>query len=576
MASISTHRMLFLVCAVLLVVGMRASAQDLQSPDWQILLDDFGYTDLVTVTFPGSTAHEVLTGDWSGAVKYDGVNTEDGETMLFPPFFFRPFFTTNSTFQVVAPMTTYHDPTNPVPGPNTGVSRILNEDLLVHIMVEMKHVPGGMAIGLNPGGVGALGPVSTSPYVMFQTYNITNMRSTAITNLSLYQLLHAHPNDDLSTENFACYDSKTYAMGGYRDYRYDITTYGSSLFSPEGSDLVGFSANTAPAAYAVGTYDADVSGIVADIYDDTLSGQNYCGPTNVAGAMKFHWPSLAPGATVSQTFAFWVAHWKNPPQPPADPIRLVQAYPGSSRGASGHQMGYGGISGDTVTAVPGVFRMIPGPNWRNFVAAAQMGVPYTLKNVSLVKETPSVIQCADVFTAQRIGQQGSSSIRTWWPLMYEIPGTMWTLTILYGTAEPWDDDGLGPKLPSYVHTEVWRWYVDATLDSMKDLLALFHELPFSTGEVPLISDEVLYPQLVSKLDDVTDACEEDNLPLAAALLGEFEMQVMDACIATAPRVPRPTGMGTGIANSMEHPACCKILADTEYVGTRLGAFTTIK
>jgi len=568
--------MVFLLCVLLLAAGGSVFGQDLQSPDWQIFLDGFAYTDLVTVTFPGTDAHGVLTGDWSGAVRYDGIETDGGRSMLLPPRFFSPDFTTNSAFEVLDPMYTYHDPSNSVPGKNTGRSRIVNNDLLIEILVQMKYVPGGMAIGLNPGGAGYAGPIMTSPYVMFQTYNIRNIRGTAISNLSLYQFLHAHPNDDLSTDNFGVYDPKIYAVGGYPDYHYDISTYGRGLFLPEGSDVVGFSANTAPAAYAVGAYGSDLAGIIADIYDDRLSGLNAAGPTDICGAMKFHWGSLAPGQTVSQTFAFWVANWKNPPQPPSEPISLLQAYEGSSRGASGHHKGYKGIEGDTTSAVPGVFTIVPGDKWENFVGAAQVGVPYTPKSVSLVKQTPSIVQCADVFPAHGVQQQGTPSIRTWWPLMYEVPQTMWTLTITYGTSVPWDDDGLGPHKPTYVHTETWRWYVDATLESMKNLLALFHELPFSTDEVPLISDEKLYPQLVEKLDAVAYAWESGDHISAGILLGEFEMQVMDACIATSPAKPNPTGPGTGIANSAENPACCKLLADSEYVGGRLGLLQPVQ
>lgn len=580
MASITKTYLPLLLSILLLAAGPQASGQDLQSPDWQIFLDDFGYTDLVTVTFPGLPAHEVLTGDWSGAVRYDGVPTTGGETMLLPPMFFRPDFGTNSTFQVVAPITTFHDPTNPVPGNNKGQSRIVNEDLLIDILVEMKLVSGGMAIGFNPGGVGLLSPILSSPYVMFQTYTIRNIRDSNITNLSFYQLLHTNPNNDLTGDNFGVYDPRTYAVGGFRDYHYDITTYGPSLFSPEGSDVVGFSSNTPPVGHAVGTYGAisPPEGVLGQVLQDSLSGANSAGPTDITGAMKFNLPTLGPGQTVSKTFAFWVAHWQNPPQPPVEPISLLQAYKGDSQGVDVSDMGHSGTGGDVISAVPGVFKIIPGENWRNFVAAAQMGIPYTLKNVTLVKETPSVIQCADVFPAKHVGQQGTPNIRTWWPLMYEIPGTTWALTIAYGTSQPWDDDGFGPRQPGYFHSETWRWMVDANLDSMKDVLALFHELPFGLDEVPLISDEVLYPQLIAKLDAVASALEGPMPdPLAAGqILGDFEMEVQDACIVVSPRTPRQTGPGTGIANTLENPACCKLMADAEYVGINLGVFQTVK
>ena len=218
-------------------------------------------------------------------------------------------------------------------------------------------------------------------------------------------------------------------------------------------------------------------------------------------------------------------------------------------------------------AVPGVLEIVPGVNWSNFVSISE---PYTIKNVVLRKETPPIIQCADVFPVKVISQQGTANIRLWWPLMYEVPSTTWTLTILYGTSVPVDDDGPGPNPPAYVHTEVWQWHVDASLESLKTLLALFHSLPFGLDEVPLISDEVLYPILQAKLDAVIAAVAAGDYVNASLILGDFEMEVMDACIAVSPAFPNPTGPGTGIANSPENPACCKILADVEYIGFKLG------
>lgn len=254
---------------------------------------------------------------------------------------------------------------------------------------------------------------------------------------------------------------------------------------------------------------------------------------------------------------------------------VFQAYDGDSEGTDLEFAGYLGTEEDVIDAVPGVLSITPGENWSNFVGAAQEvpAVPFTIKNVVLCKEHPSIIQCADVFPAGIICQQGTPNIRLWWPLMYEVPGTCWTLTILYGTSAPFDDDGPnGPNPPGYVHTEVWKWCVDANLDSMEDLLDLFHELPFGTDEVPLISDEVLFPVLQEKIEaisDAVDATPPDNVT-AGLILGDFEMEVMDACIPTSPLTPAPTGPGTGIAQTEENPACCKLLADAEFVGFDLG------
>jgi hypothetical protein len=109
---------------------------------------------------------------------------------------------------------------------------------------------------------------------------------------------------------------------------------------------------------------------------------------------------------------------------------------------------------------------------------------------------------------------------------------------------------------------------------MKDLLELFHELPFGRDEVPLISDEDLYPILQDKLSALVKLLDaaSPKLTEAGLLLGDFEMEVIDRCITVSPAKPNPRGLGTGIANTDENPACCKLLADAEFVGFDQGIF----
>jgi len=237
--------------------------------------------------------------------------------------------------------------------------------------------------------------------------------------------------------------------------------------------------------------------------------------------------------------------------------------------------GYGGLT-PARCSVPGFFVIDPGTNWENFIGAAQDGVPYTIKNVTLCKQTPSIIQCAETFPAQTVCQQGTANIRLLWPLMYEVPGTIWTLTVLYGTAVRYDDDGADGNPAGFVHTEIWQWQVDASLESLKVLMRLFRQSPFGTSEVGLISDEWLFPILIDEIDAVEAAVEDQDLVIAGLIIGDFEMMVMDACITESPESPSPTGIGSGIANSLENPACCKLLADAEFIGFDLGILQPAK
>ncbi len=255
------------------------------------------------------------------------------------------------------------------------------------------------------------------------------------------------------------------------------------------------------------------------------------------------------------------------------PIPVYEAYRGSSNQTDCFDMGYAGVGWDAITVVPGVLAIDPGPAWSNYIKAAQEGVPYAVKNVVLRKQTPTPIQCADVFPSRLVQQQGTPNIRLTWPLMYEVAGTTWTLTILYGTTQPYDDDGTGPNPAGYVHTEIWQWQAEVTLDSLKSVLVLLHQLPFGTSQTPLISDEILYETLQSQLEEVAAAKVIANDLVAAGLaLGQFEMILMDGCLAVPPSRPNSTGPGTGVAQTAENPACCKLLTDAEFLGFNLGIY----
>jgi len=253
--------------------------------------------------------------------------------------------------------------------------------------------------------------------------------------------------------------------------------------------------------------------------------------------------------------------------------QVYQAYAGSSLGNNPCFYGYLGTASDTISSTPGILCIVPGGDtWPNFVGAAQEEEPveYTIKNVSLVKDCPEYVQCADVFPPLTVSQQGTSNIRLWWPLMYEPPSCTYTLTILYGTPVLYDDDGAGPNPAAWVHVEEWVWHVDADLSSLSLLLELFHEIPFGKDEVPLISDEPLYDELQLKIVAAALAFDMGDLVTAALILADFELEVMDACIEVSPAYPNPTGPGTGIANTDENPACCKLLIDVEYILQTLG------
>lgn len=254
--------------------------------------------------------------------------------------------------------------------------------------------------------------------------------------------------------------------------------------------------------------------------------------------------------------------------------KVYQTYPGDSNEAELGNFGYGGMLGDLIRAVPGALKIVPGENWTNYKQGTQLCRETPGKSTVLTKKFDGFSQCGDVFYPLTVSQQGTPNIRLWWPLMYEPPTTSWTLRLIYGTKTAVRFPGESRE--GYVHEDVWRWVVETDIPHMKLFLDLLREAPFGLDEAPLISDEVMYPALHAKLDAVQAAVDAGNKVSAGLLLGQFEMQVMDACIAISPAKPFPTGPGTGIANSFENPACCKLLVDAEHVGKTLKIFQPTK
>lgn len=250
---------------------------------------------------------------------------------------------------------------------------------------------------------------------------------------------------------------------------------------------------------------------------------------------------------------------------------VFQAYQGHSPGSL-LQKGDAGTGSSVITAAPGILAIDPGDAlWKNYLSAGCAGVKYGLKNVTFTKDTPSFIQCGydscgkAIFPPHTITQQGTSHIRLWWPLMYELPGTVFTLNILYGTPSLFDNDGPGPNTPAWVHLEQWMWKVELDIEHFEYLIELFHELPFGKSEVPLISDEALYDWLRIKVADARNAINAGKLPLAAQILGEIELELPDHLLGMTPAYPNPTGACTGIANTDENPTACVIIVDIEYL-----------
>lgn len=249
---------------------------------------------------------------------------------------------------------------------------------------------------------------------------------------------------------------------------------------------------------------------------------------------------------------------------------IYSAYDGDTQGHARLWAGYMPAPSDAAS-YPGALVIDPGAsNWSNYISAAQASVPYSIRNMSLAKQSPATMTCSDIFPGKTTTQQGSTYIRLNWPLEYEVAGTTWTLTITYGTSIAWDDDGSGPNLASYNHTEIWKWELQSDPDHLGSLVSLFHDVAVGASGVPAISDETLYAYLAGNVEQATSAFEAGDTAAVSMILGDSEWEIMDSCIGDTPQYPNPTGMGSGILMTAENPACCKLLTDIEYIMMHIG------
>lgn len=256
--------------------------------------------------------------------------------------------------------------------------------------------------------------------------------------------------------------------------------------------------------------------------------------------------------------------------------KVYQVYPGSSCGAQEFDAGYLGSWGDPVVAVPGILCIEPGREWWNYRQCAELCRSGPLKNVTLRKSLPELGQCYDVFSSgpnyPGFSQHGTPNVRLWWPLMYDPPGTSWTLKIIYGTRSAVRFPG--ESAPGYIHSDEWKWVVDTDIGRVKLFLGLARQLPFGLCEVPLLSNELVYRDLIAKLEEVEALVAAGKTVAAGNALIDFEMMVEDLCTAICPD-NAPAGFA-GIVNTAENPVCCKLLADAEYIGKKLGILIPAK
>lgn len=291
----------YLILSVLLLVPLALHADEAYDrlqvdENTYIHIWDSGYSDWMV-----SSAQEQLSGDWAAAIKYDGIAND--KAMWLEKKWIFPYWHSNSEFLVETSFTARD--TDGDGWKDSGQSVVKNSE--VKITITSQLIP-NVSLGLSPAVDDEL---VAEALVVQQTYEIKNVTASPLRNLSFFQMLHAEPAGDGGANSYGVYVPLCSTAGS--DF-YDIT-----LFKPncpgQSWDVVGFSAIREPTTYTIGQFPGYIgepgdpdkdppefpnhlwSSLHRQIQEDevsakTLSGKNYVGPEEIAGAMEWYLGTL--------------------------------------------------------------------------------------------------------------------------------------------------------------------------------------------------------------------------------------------------------------------------------------------
>jgi len=254
-----------------------------------------------------------------------------------------------------------------------------------------------------------------------------------------------------------------------------------------------------------------------------------------------------------------------------------------------------------------LFKMVPG----SFKCPDVYGLPH------FDTENPPVIQ---FYTYVQFG----SGIRTWWSLNFTEPGTRFLLQVVSAcqfvpthpvtttTTDPvthvtttttTDVPIPGAGQQTHIHVDSWRWRVVADENSLLNLINLMHGGAVSTLEIPCILGEDMYDALLKAQSTLAEAIEEADdlshtrLTDIGNAIFDMEALIVANCLFVevlnplvaypgpaqfgAPNIQPPGNLAAtvsfgqssavaGIIDTIEHPCCCKLLVDLEWITFRQG------
>jgi len=231
--------------------------------------------------------------------------------------------------------------------------------------------------------------------------------------------------------------------------------------------------------------------------------------------------------------------------------------------------------------------------------------PCFVQAYRLIKEVPGSFKCPDVYGTPHFDDKGNlipyryfqfgSGVRTWWALNFTQPGTKFILEVV-SVCRSTDAAG-GVPGNSAVHKDTWTWRVTATVETLEQLIEVMHGGAISTLEIPCILAEDMYDALVKARNTLKDAIAGGNRTNIGNAIFDMEALIVANCLFVdvlnpvlafpgavqqgVPNIQPPGnlaqtvffGQGSavaGIIDTIEHPCCCKLLVDLEWIAIKNG------
>ena len=286
--------------------GDRSPVQLMTSPTWEIALTDYGYSDYLG--YYRGYSHEMLSGEWGGAVSYEKFDPASGAwvshfSWLDPEWIF-PNWLTGSSFTVVTPLTV--SDTNADSYMDYGYSEIANGDLMFRITHRFVDARTPMGLGLGSGA-----SVLSEQWILKESYEIVSISPEPLRNVNYYRFLHGHPSEDFDgLDTYEDYDNAFYpyldpVFPGQECYIHDITQWSGfgGVHGGLGREYIAFHSLQAPSGYGLGEYAGGgagkpAAGLHIDIEntDTLLNNHGLFGPTEVAGAMRWFFCAMNEGS----------------------------------------------------------------------------------------------------------------------------------------------------------------------------------------------------------------------------------------------------------------------------------------